>query len=155
ICSTHPWSVFTGGMHPDERPQPQPTPNETVGVTIEFFAPADAEMRVKVPTGEFSFRPLDIPPDSGIFPLGATVEVYRTPPISRVTDAAFENDYPSLATDGNDVWLAWQAYKKESEQIFLRRLSGETWSEPLTVTEKPGDLFMTGVAAASGKVTVV
>src|SRR5436190_11626838 len=32
-CSTHPWSAFSGGMHPDERPQPQPTPNVPVGVT--------------------------------------------------------------------------------------------------------------------------
>src|SRR5690242_4468194 len=38
-CATHPWGAFSGGMHPDERPQPQPTPNETVGVTIEFRAP--------------------------------------------------------------------------------------------------------------------
>src|ERR1044072_1354039 len=25
-CATHPWGSFSGGMHPDERPQPQPTP---------------------------------------------------------------------------------------------------------------------------------
>jgi hypothetical protein len=154
-CSTHAWGAFSGGMHPDERPQPQPTPNEAVGVTIEFRAPADAELRIKVPKGDFSFRPLDIPPDGGIFPLNATVEVYRTPPVSSLTDAAFENDYPSLAADGKNVWLAWQGYQKDSEQIFLRRYTGGQWSEPLTVTEKPGDLFMTGIVAAGGKPTVV
>src|SRR5581483_11496314 len=154
-CATHPWGPFSGGMHPDERPQPEPTPNEPIGVTIEFRAPADAELRIKVPKGDFSFRPMDVPPDGGIFPLTATVEVYRTPPMSKLTDATHENDYPSLATEGKNAWLAWQAYKKESEEILLRRQAGGQWSEPITVTEKPGDLFGTGVAAAGGKATVV
>src|SRR5579864_980115 len=59
-CGTHPWGPFSGGMHPDERPQPQATPNVPVGVTIEFRAPAGAELQIKVPKGEFSFRPMDI-----------------------------------------------------------------------------------------------
>jgi hypothetical protein len=154
-CGTHPWGPFSAGMHPDERPQPQATPNEPVGVTIEFRAPADGELHIKVPKGEFYFRPMDLPPDGGIYPLNATVEVYRTPPVTKVTNTAYENDYPSLAVDGKNVWLAWQGYQNESEQVFLCRHSGGQWSEPVTVTEKPGDIFMTAVAASGGKVMVV
>ncbi len=155
LCGTSAWSAFTGGMHPDERPQPQASPVQPVGVTIEFLAPPDAELRVKVPSGEFAFRPLDVPAEGGIFPLGATVEVYRTPPVFKISDAGYENDYPSLAADGKDLWLAWQGYKNESEHVFLRRFTGEQWGETLTVTEKPADIFMTGIAARAGKVTVV
>jgi hypothetical protein len=154
-CATHPWGPFSGGMHPDERPQPQPSPNEPTGVTIEFRAPAYAELHITVPKGDFSFRPMDLPAEGGIFPLNATVEVYRTPPMAKLTDAALENDYPSLAADGQNIWLAWQSYKNEADQIHLRRYNGGQWSEPVTVTEKPADLFTTGVAAAGGKATVV
>jgi hypothetical protein len=135
-CATHPWAPFAAGMHPNEKPQPQPTIVETVGVTIQFRAPAGAELRVKVPKGEFSFRPMDIPEAEGIFPLGATVEVYRTPPVEKVTAADFENDYPALAADGNSLWLSWQGYKNESDQVFLRNYSAGRWGERLTVTDK-------------------
>src|SRR5689334_4869787 len=103
ICSTHPWAPFSGGMHPNEKPQPQPTMVETIGVSLLFRAPADALLTVKVPKGEFSFRPMDVPESEGIFPLGATVEVYRTPPVEQVTGSDFENDYPALAADGNSL----------------------------------------------------
>ncbi len=154
-CATHPWAPFAGGMHPNEKPQPQPTVVETVGVTIQFRAPAGAELRVKVPKGDFSFRPMDIPEAEGIFPLGATVEVYRTPPVEKVTAADYENDYPALAADGNSLWLSWQGYKNEADQVFLRNYSAGKWGERLTVTDKPADVFMSGVSAAHGKATVV
>jgi hypothetical protein len=154
-CSTHPWAPFAGGMHPNEKPQPQPTMVETIGVTIDFFAPADALLTIKVPKGEFSFRPMDVPESEGIFPLGATVEVYRTPLVEQVTNTDYENDYPALAADGASLWLSWQGYKNENDQVFLRQYSGERWGERITVTEKPADVFMSGVSAAKGKATVV
>jgi hypothetical protein len=154
-CATHPWAPFAAGMHPNEKPQPQPTMVETIGVTIQFRAPADAELRLKVPKGEFSFRPLDVPESEGKFPLGATVEVYRTPPVEQVTGSDFENDYPALTADGSSLWLSWQGYKNESDQVFLRNYSAGRWGERITVTEKPADVFMSGVSAAKGKATVV
>ena len=134
-------------MHPNEKPQPQPTMVETVGVTIRFRAPADAELHIKVPKGEFSFRPMDMPEAEGIFPLAATVEVYRTPLVEQVTDSEYEDDYPALAADGDSLWLSWQGYKNESDQVFLRNYSGGRWGERITVTEKPADIFMSGVSA--------
>ncbi len=153
-CSTHPWGVFGGGMHPNEKAQPQPTMMETIGVTIQFRAPADAELRVKVPRGEFSFRPMDVPEAGGIFPLTALVEVYRTPVVEQITGAEFEDDYPSIAADGSRVWVAWQAYKDKAERVLLRSCENGRCGDPMTVTEKPGDLFGTAVAAAGGRVTV-
>ncbi|MEK7408079.1 MAG: hypothetical protein AAB225_23655 [Acidobacteriota bacterium] len=154
-CATHAWAPFRAGMHPNERPQPRPTPVEPIGVTIYFRAPADAELRVKIPTGEFSFRPLDLPETGSLFPLNATVEVVRTPVVEQVTDAEYEDDYPSLAADGEALWLAWQAYRNQGERVFLRRYANGTWGERLAVLDQPADAFMTGVAAAGGKVMVV
>ena len=154
-CGTHPWPGFNPGMHPNEKGQPQPTPVETVGVTIAFRAPGDAEFHVKVPKGDFTFRPMDVPETEGIFPLGASVEVYRTPIVEQVTGSEYEDDYPALTADGDTLWLAWQGYKNESDQVFLRQYAGGRWGERMTVTEKPADIFMSGVSAAHGKATVV
>src|SRR5436309_7727069 len=149
-CATYPWAPFSGGMHPNEKPQPQPTMVETIGVTIEFRAPADALLNIKVPKGEFSFRPMDVPEVEGIFPLGATVEVYRTPLVEQVTGSDYENDYPALAADGASLWLSWQGYKNESDQVFLRNYIAGRWGERITVSDKPADVFMSGVSAAKG-----
>ena len=154
-CATHAWAPFSGGMHPNEKPQPQPTMVETIGITILFRAPADAELHIKVPKGEFSFRPMDVPEAEGIFPLGATVEIYRTPLVEQVTGSDYENDYPALAADGASLWLSWQGYKSESDQVFLRNYSGGRWGDRITVTDNPADVFMSGVSAAHGKATVV
>lgn len=154
-CATHPWAPFSAGMHPREKPQPQPTPVEPIGITIHFRGGEDAELTVKVPKGEFSFRPSQISESGGIFPLAATVEVYRVPVVESVTDGEFEDDYPSLAADGNKLWLAWQGYKQEGDQIFLRSFQNGKWNERITVSEKPGDLFMAAVAAVAGKPMVI
>src|SRR5258706_7531121 len=154
VCATHPWGPFAAGMHPNEKPQPQATMVETIGVTIQFRAPADAQLQIKVPKGEFSFRPMDNSESEGIFPLAATVEVYRTPLVEQVTSADYENDYPALAADGSSLWLSWQGYKNENDQVFLRNYSGGRWGERITVLDKPADVFMSGGSAAHGKATV-
>jgi len=154
-CATRPWGAFSGGMHPNEKPQPQPTPNQPVGVTIQFRAPADAELTIKVPRGQFSLRPMDIPEEGGVFPLNSSVEVYRTPIVESITTAEYEDDYPSLAAAGGRLWVAWQAYKNKSDQVLLRGYDGGAWGQVQTVTEQPGDLFGTAVVAFGGKVMAI
>jgi hypothetical protein len=154
-CSTYVWGAFSGGMHPNEKPQPQPTQVQTTGVTIYFRAPADAELTVKVPKGEFRFRPMDVPETEGIFPLSAMVEVYRTPVVETLTTAEDEDDFPALAADGDRMWLSWVAYKDKGDRVMLRSWENGAWGKPETVNEKPGDVFMTAVAAAGGKPMVV
>lgn len=154
-CSTYAWGTFGGGMHPNEKPMPFPTQMQTCGVTVYFRAPADAEFHVQVPRGEFRFRPMDIPEGEGIFPLGALVEVYRTAIVEKLTTSEFEDDYPSLAVDGDKLWLAWVAYKNQADEVFLRGRENGSWQQPVRISEKPGDIFMAAVAASHGKPTVV
>jgi hypothetical protein len=153
--TTSAWGVFSGGMHPNEKPQPRATSMEPTGVTIYFRAPDAAVLTVKLPKGEFAFRPMDLPEQEGLFPLAATVEVYRTPPVEQISGGEMEDDYPSIAADGDSVWVAWQGYKDRAETLFLRRWRGGAWGETRTVSEKPGDLFGTALTARNGAATVV
>jgi hypothetical protein len=155
-CATHPWTPFQQGMNPRERPQPHATPLEQVGVTIYYQAPADAVISVKLKKGQqFSFRPAGLPEIEGIYPLNATVDIHRSPAVEQITDGGYESDFASIATDGDTVWVAWQSYRDKVDTIFLRAYRQGKWGERLTVTDRPGDLFMTSVAAAAGKATVV
>ena len=154
-CATSAWGTFSGGMHPNEKPQPFATPVEPTGVTIYYRAPEDALLTVKVPKGEFTVRLADIPNEGGLFPLNAMVEVYRSPVVEPVTGSA-EDDYPSIAAEGDQLWVAWQAYGDKADQVMLRSRKAGKWSEALTVTERPGDLFGAAAAAlGAGKVMVV
>jgi hypothetical protein len=156
VCATHPWTPFAQGMNPRERPQPHATPLEPVGVTIYFQAPPDATIAVKLKKGQdFAFRPAALPEIEGIYPLDATVDIHRSPVVEQITDGQYESDYPSIAAAGDTVWVAWQAYRNKADTVFLRAYRQGAWGERLTVTEKTGDLFMTGVAASAGKATVV
>ncbi len=153
--STVAWAPFSGGMHPNEKPQPRGTNVEPTGVTIYFRAPADAELTVTVPKGNFSFRPMDLPEHEGLFPLNATVEIYRTPIVEAVTSGGTEDDYPSIAVDGPRIWVAWQGYRDQADRIFLRKMENNTWGDAMEVTTQAGDLYNTAVAANGGNVTVV
>jgi len=155
-CGTHPWTPFAQGMHPRERPQPHATPLEPVGITIYFRAPAEAEMSVKLKKGqEFAFRPASLPEIEGIYPLNATIDIHRSPAAEPITEGGYDSDFASIAAGGDAVWVAWQGYRDKADTIFLRAYRRGAWGERLTVTDRPGDLFMTGVAAAAGKATVV
>ena len=155
-CASHPWPGFTHEMWPSERPQPRGYPLEPIGVTIYYRAPQDAEITVKVvKQGDFTFRLADVPEMKSIFPLRAYVDVRRSPVVQPITDSSYEDDYPSIAVDGDSVWVAWQAYRNGADEVFLRRYRDGKWADRVTVSEKPGDVFMTGVAAAHGKATVV
>ncbi|HLJ12900.1 MAG TPA: hypothetical protein VKV15_00265 [Bryobacteraceae bacterium] len=157
VCSSHEWTPYASGMHPNERPEPHATMLVPIGVTIYYRAPADAKLQVKLKTGdEFSFRLAELPEIDAIYPLNNhAIEVRRSAVVQKITDAEYEDDYPSIATDGDTVWVAWQAFKNKGDQIFLRSYRNGQWGPRLAVTETPGDLFGTGVAAANGKVMVV
>ncbi|MBI3682449.1 MAG: hypothetical protein HY235_18880, partial [Acidobacteria bacterium] len=154
-CSTVPWGTHGGGMHPNEKAMPQPTAVQPCSVAIYFRAPADAVLTVKAPTGQFSFRPMDLPENEGLFPLNAAIEVYRSAVAENATTPEFEDDFPSLAADGDRLWLAWVAYKDRADQVLLRSYENGKWGDVATITEKPGDIFMAAVGVSGGKPIVV
>jgi hypothetical protein len=155
-CSTHLWTPTQQGMNPREKPQPHATPVEPVGVTIYFRAPAEAAITVKLSRGrEFFFRPANLPEIDGIFPLDATIDLHRSPVVQQITEGSSDSDFATIAAGGGTVWVAWQSYRDKADTVYLRGYRQGQWGERLTVTDRPCDLFMTGVAAAAGKATVV
>lgn len=162
-CSTYAWPGFRHEMDPQERPQPRATPLETIGVTIYYRAAPEAELNVRFtsklpgapPYNQFTIKLSDIPAEGSAYPFGARVEVRRSPVVQPITGDDYEDDFPTIATDGDSVWVAWVAFKDNADRVFLRRYRGGRWDEPLTVNERPGDLFATGIAASGGKATVV
>jgi hypothetical protein len=155
-AASHPWPAFSHEMYPTERPQPRATQVETIGVTIYYRAPETVSLKVEFATGQgFTFRLADLPPEGSLYPYNAGVEVRRTPVVQQVSSADTEDDYGSIAVDGDTVWTAWQAYRDKSDSVLMRAYKGGKWGEPLTATDKPGDLFGTGIAASGGKATVV
>ncbi len=155
VCSTQPWAVPGAATHAGERPGPYPTLVQPVGITLEFASEADPEIVVTTHRS-FRFRYSELPESGAIYLGGGNVEIFRTATILRLTGEQFEDDYPSLdITSNGDAWMAWQAYQNGAERVLLRHRSGNAWQAPLTVSERPGDLFMTAVAAAGPDTTVV
>lgn len=146
--STTEWPGHAAGMHPNEMPFSHPTRVMTSGITVYYRAPDDAELRVETKQGDFSFRLGHVPENTAMYQLGSRVAVYRVPAVEHLSTREYEDDYPSIAVDrqGN-VAVAWIGYRNEGDEVFFRIRTGESWSEPFKVTERPGDLFGTALAA--------
>lgn len=147
VASTTEWQGYGGGMHPNELPDSLATRVMTIGVTLYYRAPEEAEVTVKTKQGDFAFRIADVPASAPLHLLNSRVEVFRVPPVHRLTTEQFEDDYPAIAAgpDGA-VTVAWVAYRNQADEIFVRTLRSGAWSDPERVTERAGDLF--SVAAA-------
>ncbi|MBI3696302.1 MAG: hypothetical protein HY238_15880 [Acidobacteria bacterium] len=142
-AATTEWPTMAGGLHPNEMPDPYGTRVSAVGVTVYYRAPDDAVMRVKTTPGEFEFRLGDVPASGPLRLLASRVQASRVPAAEQITGADYEDDYPSVAVDRSGAaWVAWAAYRNESDEIFLKRAGAEV----MKVSERPGDLFSTAVA---------
>jgi len=154
-CSTQAWGAPGPSVHIKERPGPYPTMVQPVGITLEFTGAGEPEI-VVTSHRSFRFRYKELPDAGALYEAGGNVELYRTSPMLHLTTAEFEDDYPSLAVSASgQAWLAWQAYHAGAERVLLRERSSGPWGKPITVTERPGDLFMTAVAATGSNATVV
>src|ERR1041385_2307217 len=120
-ASTHPWPAFAHEMFPTERPQPRATPLETIGVTIYYRAPETVSMKIDCADGQgFSFRLADVPREGSMYAYAARVEVRRSPVVQQISFADTEDDYGSIAVDGDAVWIAWQSYRDKADTVLLR-----------------------------------
>ncbi len=120
------------------------------GVLVDYDSRPPSAIRVSTAHGEFAFtaagRQLD-----------GRVEVTESPIADALTAGPDADDYPSLleARDGT-VWLAWQAYEKEGDQIYARRFKNGSWTAAEPVAKGNGDYFKTALAQdAAGQVWVI
>ena len=148
VASTTGWNAehYRGVVHLNELPAPRERVL-TIGITIYYRAPPDAELGLKTEQGDFSFRPGDVPESAPLHLLVSQVEVFRVPPVEHVTTEDYEDDYPSISTDPDGkVFVAWIGYRNNADEVFFRHRGTGTWSATATVTERPGDLYGTAVA---------
>ena len=61
-------------------------------------------------------------------------------PVQRLTDAAGPSQRPSIAVDGDDVYVAWFDTRRSGSEIYLRSSidGGATWGEELRVSDAGG-----------------
>lgn len=125
------------------------------GVWVDLNAPL-AEVRITTKQGDFVFEPNFAPGDAARLFLNGRVSVQAVPSVQAVTGDGAAEDYPSMieARDGT-LWLAYQSYSQDRDQVFVRRFAKGAWSSPEPVSE-PGDCYKTAIAQdKQGRVWVV
>lgn len=136
------------------------------GLFVTLRAPDDAVVRVATKQGEFSFALRDIAFGQPREFLDGRIRVERTPASFRLTQTPTEEDFPAvIADEQGNLWLAYVVYthggqpslnqplleepkdfafvapQGNGDQIWLTRFDGNTWSEPLPVTEGGLDVW--------------
>ena len=92
--------VGCGRTYPTELPDSYATRVSTIGITVYYQAPEDAEISIKTKQGDFSFRISDVPQTGPIHVLNTRVEIVRVQPVEHLSTPQYEDDYPSIASDG-------------------------------------------------------
>jgi len=174
ISAANTWKIATR-----EAPAP-PNVTSTValmqenGVIVTIPATtASVTFAVKTTQGNFSFSPGDVPfPATKSF-LGGSVLVGQTAAPLQLTSSPEEEDFPSMAQSGDDVYLAYSRFvhgdraQAQSQTVttavtnfqFLARPTGmdqvllmhysksqRIWTGPFSVTNPTEDLMRTAVA---------
>lgn len=120
------------------------------GLVVEYDRGQSQPMRVVTPQGDFSFT------GPGTF-LDGRVSVTPAASIDYLTRGAEADDYPSLyeSKDGT-VWLAWQSYEQQGDQIYVRRRKDGDWTPAEPLTTSGSDVFRTAIAEdRNGQVWVI
>ncbi len=68
-----------------------------------------------------------------------------------LTTGVREDDHPTLASRGDTAWIAWVSYSETegNSHIYVRSLTGKTWSEPERITDIPGDYHKPAITIAA------
>ncbi|MBI1789711.1 MAG: hypothetical protein HYR60_19425 [Acidobacteria bacterium] len=96
-------------------------------------------------------------PDKGPSPRPDPIRESALREIVPLSSGLREDDHPSAASGKTGLWVAWVSYSEadHSTQIQARSLVGGRWSEPVLVSETPGDYSKPAVAVdAAGAVWV-
>ena len=147
VAGSTAWIESGPGIHTHGLSYPYPTRVIPIGVTVYYRAAEDAELNVKTENGDLSFRISDVPVSGPLHPFRTQIEIFRVPPVEHFTEEEPEDDYPSIAVGSNgSVGLAWIGYRNEADEVYFRQSNSGSWSPPVKVTERPGDLYGTDIA---------
>ncbi len=94
-------------------------------MNVTLQAPAEAQVKIKTPQGDFAFKLGELALGSTKVFLEGQVAVLREVGALRLTDPQTEDDYPALARapDGK-LWLVYNEYQPAKEYVLERVLAG-------------------------------
>ena len=125
-------------MSPAELP---PAVFAPIGLHATIEGESSARVRVRTEQGNFEFRLEELSLDAKAF-LDGKALVSLAPAVQKLTTEDYEDDEAAIATLPNgDVAVAWVAYRERGDRVFVRTLSGGSWSAPEEVSPAPGDFF--------------
>jgi hypothetical protein len=130
------------------------------------------EMEVTTAQGNFTLRLADVPFGAPARPLSMRAYVERIPATAPLGNTPNEEDYPVAAAAPNgDIWIAYLSFTHHPEhnrlranmatapanfddyasapggdQLFARRFSNGSWSEPIALTPAGRDLYRPAIA---------
>src|SRR5712664_1214508 len=69
-----------------------------------------------------------------------------------LTAGVREDDHPAIASGGGRVWIAWVSFSETegNSQIYARSMQAGKWSDPIVVSEAPGDYHKPAIAVDAG-----
>ncbi len=151
-CSTREQRYWDTPYERNMRPTSNRDRVTTPGVVVEYDLPLARPVEVRTAQGAFTFAPESSLWESPRKFLDGRVEVRAAPATSLLDTGPAAEDDPSLveARDGT-LWMAYlrydgQGYDGQGDQVYVRRRSGDAWSEPEPLGTAGGDCFRTAIA---------
>ncbi len=155
----HAWKLQIKRIRFENQPD-MPTPMNTTEPTLNYVpaglvvtvkAPPMARMNFHTAQGDFGMRLEELEYGRLLQFRDGDVAVERVPTPVQVSPPPEgpnpeEHDYPSLLVTRNGVvWIAWQAYQNNGDNVYVRHTTSAGWSEPVRLTEQRGDVFKTAL----------
>jgi hypothetical protein len=158
------WELSTHqGLNFRWRPWETPPPSGPAeyywapGVIVDVKAAAGTRLNFRTEQGRFAFNPRDVAVGKPAAMLEGAVIVDRVPAAELLSTSGYQDDFATMlsGSDG-EVWAAWVAYRNNANEILARRFNGTSWEAAQTITEKPGDVYLTKMGRdGSGRVWAV
>jgi hypothetical protein len=137
-------------MRPGSTP---PVLFQPVGVYLTISGPSRISIETKQGNFDFALRDLDSGPKAF---LDGRATVARVPAPEKISASEYENDEPSIAASPSGaVSVAWVGYRDRADRVFLRTLTGATWSAEEEVSPQAGDIFRCSAVSGAGDSTWV
>jgi hypothetical protein len=167
------WKLATHQMRVRAAAQALNAPIVGNGVLAQLTGvTGSTEIEVTTSQGNFTVRLADIPYGKPARPMNGRALIERIPATASLGNTPDEEDYPAAAVAPNgDIWIAYVSFAHHREhnrlranmdsrpanfddyalapggdQLFARRYSGGTWSEPIAITAAGRDLYRPAIA---------
>ena len=117
------------------------------GIVVKLRKAKGGSVRFRTVLGTFAVE-LDTLKSGERRYLGGKVVVQQVPYVTRLSSRLSEDDFPSIACgkDGR-VWVAWQSWEGQADQLFICHNTENGWSKPTTLSLRPGDYYRVTLAS--------